>query len=108
MPRRSEKKIQKRRLRSGKKSFLSHEVRINVFHGAFIYGLLQGWDMDSVLDFSNAMAGLNCTAIGARGGIRTQREARELMATGSRHVNPAYVSGRNSVKSRKNAVRGRR
>jgi sulfofructose kinase len=80
----------------------------DVFHGAFIYGLLQGWDMDSVLDFSNAMAGLNCTAIGARGGIKTQREARELMADGSRHVNPGYVSARNSVKSWKKAVRRRR
>ncbi len=63
----------------------------DVFHGAFIYGLVRKWDMDRILNFSNAMAGLNCTAIGARGGIRTQAEAEKLMATGSRHLNPAYV-----------------
>jgi sugar/nucleoside kinase (ribokinase family) len=63
----------------------------DVFHGAFIYGLLAGWDMDRILDFSNAMAGLNCTALGARGGIKTQAQAERLMATGSRHVNRAYL-----------------
>ncbi len=62
----------------------------DVFHGAFIYGLLKGWGMDAILDFSNAMAGLNCTALGARGGIKTQAEAQRLIATGSRHLNAAY------------------
>ncbi len=73
----------------------------DVFHGAFIYGLIRGWDLDRILNFSNAMAGLNCTAIGARGGIRTQREAEKLMAAGSRHVNPAYISHPRSVKAAK-------
>jgi sulfofructose kinase len=63
----------------------------DVFHGAFIYGLLKGWGMERVLEFSNAMAGLNCTAVGARGGIKSAAEAERLMATGHRHVNPAYV-----------------
>ncbi len=63
----------------------------DVFHGAFIYGLARGWEMQRILDFSNAMAGLNCTALGARGGIRSRRVAERLMATGSRHTNPAYV-----------------
>jgi sugar/nucleoside kinase (ribokinase family) len=64
----------------------------DVFHGAFVYGLARGWEMDRILHFSNAMAGLNCTALGARGGIKTQAEAEKLMATGSRHVNPAYLT----------------
>ena len=63
----------------------------DVFHGAFIYGLLAGWDMRRILDFANAMAALNCTALGARGGIRTQAEAENLMARGARHVNRAYI-----------------
>jgi len=63
----------------------------DVFHGAFIYGLLSGWEMNRVLDFSNAMAGLNCTAIGARGGIRSRSEAEKLISTGKRHVNPSYA-----------------
>lgn len=63
----------------------------DVFHGAFIYGLLAGWEVDRILDFSNAMAGLNCTALGARGGIGKRAAAEKLMATGRRHSNPAYL-----------------
>ena len=65
----------------------------DVFHGAFIYGLLAGWPIERTLDFSNAMAALNCTALGARGGIKTQAEAEKLMSTGARHVNQAYLHG---------------
>lgn len=66
----------------------------DVFHGAFIYGLLAGWEMERILNFSNAMAGLNCTALGARGGISTRARAERLMRTGKRHVNPVYATGR--------------
>ncbi len=62
----------------------------DVFHGAFDYALLAGWEIRRALDFSNAMAALNCTALGARGGIKSRAEAERLMATGQRHVNPAY------------------
>ncbi len=57
----------------------------DVFHGAFIYALLCGWPMRRVLDFSCAVAALNCTALGARGGITSQSAAEHLMATGRRH-----------------------
>ena len=65
----------------------------DVFHGAFAYALLAGWDIARALDFSNAMAALNCTALGARGGIKSRAEAEHLMATGLRHVNPTYTKG---------------
>jgi sulfofructose kinase len=64
----------------------------DVFHGAFIYGLVSGWEMADTLDFSNAMAGLNCTALGARGGIATRAQAEALVRRGGRHVNPSYRS----------------
>jgi len=57
----------------------------DVFHGAFIYALLQSWPLARVLNFSCAMAALNCTALGARGGIASQSAAQHLMATGRRH-----------------------
>jgi sulfofructose kinase len=79
----------------------------DVFHGAFIYGLVAGWPTDRILDFSNAMAGLNCTRLGARGGIATVAEAEKLMATGNRHVNPAYLPA-NRHKARKSPARARR
>ena len=63
----------------------------DIFHGAFAYGLLQGWRIERILDFSNAMAGLNCTRVGARGGIATRAEAEKLIASGSRHRNPDYA-----------------
>lgn len=62
----------------------------DVFHGAFIYGLLHKWRVDRILDFSNALAALNCTKLGARGGIRTRKAAESLMAKGARHRNPAF------------------
>jgi sulfofructose kinase len=64
----------------------------DIFHGAFIYGLVKGWEMGRILDFSNAMAGLNCTRLGARGGIATQAEAERLMRRGGRHINTDYRS----------------
>lgn len=57
----------------------------DVFHGAFAYGLLAGWPMRHVLEFSCAMAALNCTRLGARGGIASRAEAEALMASGRRH-----------------------
>jgi sugar/nucleoside kinase (ribokinase family) len=56
----------------------------DVFHGAFIYGLVKGWDIEKTLEFSNAAAALNCTAIGARGGIAALERIFDLMNTGSR------------------------
>lgn len=56
----------------------------DVFHGAFIYGLLAGWPMERILDFSNAVASIKCTALGARGRIATRAEAEELMASSRR------------------------
>jgi sulfofructose kinase len=52
----------------------------DVFHGAFCYAVLEGMTMRDALEFSNAMAALNCTRVGARGGIATANEARALMA----------------------------
>ena len=56
----------------------------DVFHGAFCYSVLRGMSLRESLDFSNAMAALNCTAIGARGGIRGPEEVGELMGRAER------------------------
>ena len=57
----------------------------DIFHAGFIYALLQGWSLHRQLDFACAAAALNCTANGARGGIRTVDEIEKLMATGARY-----------------------
>jgi|SRR5579862_3368560 len=64
----------------------------DVFHGAFCYAVLQQMTIADALEFSNAMAALNSTAYGARGGIATLEEARNLQKTGARRENPAISS----------------
>jgi sulfofructose kinase len=56
----------------------------DVFHGAFLYGLVQGWQVREILEFSCAAAALNCEAIGARGGIRLLGEIEKLRREGRR------------------------
>lgn len=41
----------------------------DVFHGAFIYGVLEGWDIERICIFSNAVAALKCRNLGGREGI---------------------------------------
>jgi sulfofructose kinase len=58
----------------------------DIFHAGFIYGLLQGWLLPQILDFACAAAALNCTGLGARGGIQSVDKIEYLMATGSRYA----------------------
>jgi ribokinase len=41
----------------------------DVFHGAFIYGLLKRWSMRKTARFANACAALKCRKLGGRAGI---------------------------------------
>jgi sulfofructose kinase len=56
----------------------------DIFHGAFLYGLVREWRLEEILEFGCAAAALNCTAPGARGGIATLREIAALRKTGER------------------------
>jgi sulfofructose kinase len=51
----------------------------DVFHGAFIYGLLQKWALEDIARFANAAAALKCTQIGARRGIPTLEQVSNLL-----------------------------
>jgi sulfofructose kinase len=57
----------------------------DIFHAAFIYALLQNWPTPRKLEFACAAAALNCTAVGARGGIRPLAEIAQLISTCPRH-----------------------
>jgi len=63
----------------------------DVFHGAFCYAVLQGMPIPEALDFCNAMAALNCTALGARGAIRGLDEVAALMQSAERRSHPDYA-----------------
>lgn len=46
----------------------------DVFRGGFIYGLLQEWSTERVLQFANAAAAFSCTRLGALNGVPTLEE----------------------------------
>jgi ribokinase len=51
----------------------------DVFHGAFAIGILKGWELPRVLEFSNAVAAMKCTKLGGRPGIPTLGQALEFL-----------------------------
>jgi sugar/nucleoside kinase (ribokinase family) len=53
----------------------------DAFRGGFIYGLLQGMSLAETLRFANAVAALNCQALGARGGLPTLEQVEALRLT---------------------------
>ncbi|HTC32655.1 MAG TPA: PfkB family carbohydrate kinase [Bryobacteraceae bacterium] len=62
----------------------------DVFHGAFCYAVIESMPVREALEFSNAMAALNCTALGARGHIAGVQEARDFALSGGRRSNPRF------------------
>ncbi len=56
----------------------------DVFHGAFLYGLLRSWTCGEILEFSCAAAAKNCEVTGARGGIATLDAIQTLREDGLR------------------------
>lgn len=51
----------------------------DVFHGAFIYGLLKKWSLKRTAEFANACAALKCRKLGGRAGIPTLAEINEFI-----------------------------
>ncbi len=54
----------------------------DVYHGAFIFGLLQGWDAKRTARFSNAVSAIKCTRMGGRAGIPTFETVMKYLDTG--------------------------
>ena len=51
----------------------------DVYHGAYIYGLLQGWNMPECMRFASAASALKCTEIGGRKGIPSLEKVNEFI-----------------------------
>lgn len=47
----------------------------DVFHGAYAYGVIQGWDIKRTVEFASAVAAMKCRELGGRAGIPTLTEA---------------------------------
>ncbi len=52
----------------------------DAFHGAFVYGLLHQWPIGTSARFANAVAALNCMALGGRAGLPTLNQVKEFLA----------------------------
>jgi sugar/nucleoside kinase (ribokinase family) len=52
----------------------------DVFHGAFLYGLLRRWEAPDILRFANAVSALKCTSLGGRTGIPRIEEVWRFLA----------------------------
>ena len=46
----------------------------DVFHGAFIHGMLRGWELKKSIEFASAVAAIKCKKMGGRAGIPTFAE----------------------------------
>jgi sulfofructose kinase len=79
----------------------------DTFHAGFIYGLLQKWPLQRQLEFGCAAAALNCTGMGARGGIRSVGEIESLMVTGEKHRSAAFGSEHVHIRSLRDGRRKR-
>ena len=51
----------------------------DAFHGGFIHGMLQGWNLRRVAAFANAVAALNCQTLGGRRGLPSLRQVETLV-----------------------------
>jgi len=48
----------------------------DVYHGAFVFGLLRGWRLPQIMEFANAVAALKCRQLGGRAGIPQYHEVK--------------------------------
>ncbi|MXY96689.1 MAG: hypothetical protein F4Z29_02825 [Gemmatimonadetes bacterium] len=51
----------------------------DVYHGAFIFGLLKEWSFEKTAEFATAVAALSCTGLGGRQGIPTLGEVMSFL-----------------------------
>lgn len=54
----------------------------DTFHGAFIYGLIQGWGAKKTAAFSSAVSAIKCTVPGGRAGIPDLKTVEQFVQTG--------------------------
>ncbi len=65
----------------------------DVFHGAFLAGVLWGWPLEEIVRLANAVAALKCRKLGGRAGIPTLAEAREFVRATGRDLPPLPACG---------------
>jgi len=51
----------------------------DAFHGAFMFGLLQGWDVPRMARFASAVGAMNCRFLGGRTGLPNRQQVDEFL-----------------------------
>lgn len=51
----------------------------DVFHGAYLVGLVKGWDLKRIATFSSAVSAIHCTVLGNRRGIPSMEEVEAFL-----------------------------
>jgi len=51
----------------------------DVFHGGYLYGLLQKWPLKDTIQFASAVAAMKCRKLGGRAGIPRLAEVRQFL-----------------------------
>ncbi len=52
----------------------------DAYHGAFMYALLQDWDVPRMAQFASAVGSMNCRAIGGRSALPTREQVEQFIA----------------------------
>ncbi len=52
----------------------------DAYHGAFLYALLQGWELPRMARFASAVGSMNCRAVGGRNALPTRAEVDQFLA----------------------------
>ena len=52
----------------------------DAYHGAFMFALMQGWDVPRMAHFAAAVGALNCRALGGRSALPSRDEVDDLLA----------------------------
>lgn len=65
----------------------------DVFHGAYLFGLLRGWELTAVAEFASAAAAIKCGTLGGRAGIPRLAAVAEFLRDRGRDLPPAMVAG---------------
>lgn len=59
----------------------------DVFHGAFIYGILKGWPLEVISEFASAVAAIKCEKLGGRAGCPGFEKVKDfLLSFGSERI----------------------
>ena len=67
----------------------------DVFHGAFLYGMLQHWETERILRFASAVSAIKCTRLGGRTGIPDLKTVEHFLNAGA--IDQQYLENREAA-----------